>query len=795
MLRGAAKISELVRWNTRKERHYVRTLSFDTTPEARRRLGEIQGFISARTSPQTGDALAANIEDAFNRGIQEALVRYPSDTRHETLFEGAVARVNNAATMLCSTRGLPVAADTVCGVLICQKEAEVTAAIWGQPSLIIFRRGLRGGSHFINVLEDDYADPERMRERSQQGFVYIVSGRVGNRDRMLVSNQNVRTLLGDEILSDILTQEDSQRVSEGLREMLLSLHDKISLAALLIDPVHDTQVALKTGNGAGATRRTGVQRPATAPEKSLERLLQTKSQTNEVLAPGVMKTVGDATLALMSGVKDAAVSAGRAVRAKIQEHHDGSTMPEKAASEVIMAEEVEHILDETPERPVGTEDGGVTPSENARPLAADQPVPALGDTVSKNDHRTRRWLAAAVSVVRQDPARSPRRLFRGGLKNVIGALNRLSGGRKAALVVALSFVLILNSTIGMMKFARYRESVSASYDQSVVAVRQKIDSAEASMIYKDEARASRLLKEVVSSIALLPENDPQQKEEKQRLLDQVERRMADLRHASALAPPDIIANIVSENGDPILGRIARSNEVVWAAAIDGSIFRIPLSDGVTERMETESSQSAPPIFLAGTQGLLYGYGDSRLWYLSGGKQGTERSLATGDVIPAVTDAETFGSRLYLLDAVHNRILKYGSLSGGYGNAAFYVKDGTDLSDAVSFAIDGAVFVLHGGGQVTRLWQGERTAFDLAEVDPPLTAPVKIRTGPDLDDLFVLERESGRILQYRKETGELVRQFESEDLKMATDFLVDARRQNFLVTADNKILRFAWTEEE
>ncbi|MEY4723558.1 MAG: hypothetical protein RLZZ324_1071, partial [Candidatus Parcubacteria bacterium] len=121
---------------------------------------------------------------------------------------------------------------------------------------------------------------------------------------------------------------------------------------------------------------------------------------------------------------------------------------------------------------------------------------------------------------------------------------------------------------------------------------------------------------------------------------------------------------------------------------------------------------------------------------------------------------------------------------------FYLKDGTDVSRAVSIAIDGEIWVLSSDGVVSRLLKGTRVSYAVAAVDPAMTDARRIRID---GGKYVHVLESGRIVRFDRKTGALVAQYSSDDLKGATDFVLSPDARTALVSVGNKVVRFGLPE--
>jgi hypothetical protein len=365
---------------------------------------------------------------------------------------------------------------------------------------------------------------------------------------------------------------------------------------------------------------------------------------------------------------------------------------------------------------------------------------------------------------------------------------------KRLFCVASALVLLLLISVITIGVRRGQENALANYEKAVSEIRQQIDSAEASMIYRDEARARRLLEEAAAAVAVLPDKNQEQASMKLQLTQDMDARFAGLRHAVTLDAPEVLSTVVTQTGSPDLRTLAAVGANLWAAASDGTVFKISTEDGTATAVHTLTSGGAPEIFTALSSGVLMG-GRNGLVSVSSGGQVTVQALNAGDFELGFNDAAVFGSRLYLLDAAHNRILKFASVSGGFGSPQVYVKDGTDLSGAVSLTIDGKVYVLSTNGSIAKLMSGKSESYTADQVDPPLVSPILVRTPDANADLYVLDTGRPRVARFDKESGHLVAQYESDGLQGVTSIQVNQTDRTILATKGNQVLRFTWKEEE
>jgi hypothetical protein len=157
------------------------------------------------------------------------------------------------------------------------------------------------------------------------------------------------------------------------------------------------------------------------------------------------------------------------------------------------------------------------------------------------------------------------------------------------------------------------------------------------------------------------------------------------------------------------------------------------------------------------------------------------------------DIETYGARYaYILDPVENQIWKYERRKNNYSGATAY-NQGADLSRAISFAIDGALYVLSDDGTIQKLFRGEKQDFSFRDMpSTPISGKnLKLYTSIDLDYLYILDPVNTRVLIFTK--GEKFATYKKQviyGVQGATDFVVDSSGQKVSLITSDKIYEFS-----
>lgn len=145
--------------------------------------------------------------------------------------------------------------------------------------------------------------------------------------------------------------------------------------------------------------------------------------------------------------------------------------------------------------------------------------------------------------------------------------------------------------------------------------------------------------------------------------------------------------------------------------------------------------------------------------------------------------------LYLLSPQDNQIWKYERRKGDYTSSKEYNLD-ADLSKALDIAIDGSIFILSEGGEIIKLYRGNRQDFNVKSAENgDLENVNKIFTLPDQNYIYLLNSQKNSILVVRKLSnghGEYQRQIILEGVGQILDIHVEQNEQKLFAIDKEKI---------
>lgn len=150
----------------------------------------------------------------------------------------------------------------------------------------------------------------------------------------------------------------------------------------------------------------------------------------------------------------------------------------------------------------------------------------------------------------------------------------------------------------------------------------------------------------------------------------------------------------------------------------------------------------------------------------------------------------YSANIYLVDRSNNQILRYSGNGKTFGDKADWLAPGieVDFSKVVDMAIDGSIWLLSSSGKVTRFTNGNPTSITMNGIVSPLENPTAIYTNEDLKNVYVLDKDNGRVVVMEK-NGDFKIQYVSDQLKNATDLVVNEESNKIILLSGSKLVYF------
>jgi len=149
----------------------------------------------------------------------------------------------------------------------------------------------------------------------------------------------------------------------------------------------------------------------------------------------------------------------------------------------------------------------------------------------------------------------------------------------------------------------------------------------------------------------------------------------------------------------------------------------------------------------------------------------------------------FAGNLYVLDKNAGKIYRF---SGGSGNTFGSLQEWLSLStkadftNATSWTMDGAIYVLYPNSKILKYSQGSPQSFSVTGVTPAIGSIEAISADPDNQYLYLLDKKGKRVVVVDKK-GKYKAQYIGDDIFLATKLVVSEAQKKIILLAGDKLL--------
>lgn len=364
-------------------------------------------------------------------------------------------------------------------------------------------------------------------------------------------------------------------------------------------------------------------------------------------------------------------------------------------------------------------------------------------------------ISATVHLVRH-----PQKIndFRNAIKRIANLLiDRFNALPKTAKLLSLGilvFMVLFTQSILYLNFRHTAKARNEAYATAVMRITELKDAAAASLIYQDERVARDKLLEARRRAEELPRDSRSRRIKAENIEKEITDALVAIRHEITVTP-EIVATLPA-SPDP--------------KAFDRWLYRLGNPNEAEELATAHTYETR-------TVGQL-GSGDVVLVDENGERSAINVSFPQGPV----ADAKLFGSKLYLLVPGASQIYRLNRRSGNFsGLAPWLAAEDTELKNANSIAVDGAIYTLRPTG-VIKYFTGVREEWN-PYIDPPLEAATRIATDDETAGIYILDKQ--RIIVLSKQ-GNLLAQYIFPTEPVIRDFIINEQDKKLSVLAGDKI---------
>lgn len=593
-------------------------------------------------------------------------------------------------------------------------------------------------------------------EHQEQLFAAVTQGKIATGDSLCVSTSSFATHFDDDRLSKMLEQFGPKEMAGHIEKTLHSLQSPESFGGIVVYRPRTHEIP-KTGRIPRGSKRGS--------EKSLDGMIQTRQDTRETLSPSLFSSVAKGMASAVrrtdfrtpSPQKKAEETNYRPRQLRQKETEPKQSFLVLFGKALVMGFTGLWLLSKGIGVALGNFFLGVflfiTNHGRQRELIREQYI---------------RWIHKQKDSIARMPTLS-KLLFLG------------------AVILAVLFI----SSIALIKVKEGHDLAKQEHDQLILAIRDKKDAAEASLIYGDEQKAMSLIQEAQTLLNELSEQNIKGTNDTLNALShnitqiQIQLQKLTIINQTMIADIALARDGVSvsqmEKIDGSLVLFGQDDPYAYVYNLATQQITSVDHSAVSQLHSASTPKEEDRTVLMTTDGRLALYSPKNKTISS-----SEISFPIDDV--SISDLVIYNTRLYTLDSATGQIYKHNPTQTGYDRgSAWLTADANLAGGGVSIAIDGDIFVLTDTG-VLKFVKGVPQPFVVQGLDPALENPTIIWTYNDVDRIYILEPTHKRVIVLAKD-GKMISQYSTDIWKGPTGMYIDVVQNTAYVLDSNKIYSF------
>lgn len=308
-------------------------------------------------------------------------------------------------------------------------------------------------------------------------------------------------------------------------------------------------------------------------------------------------------------------------------------------------------------------------------------------------------------------------------------------------------------------------------------------------------KAKSILKEIEE--VLKEKEEVGEKKKKSKEIESFKKKMEqlkeELRHQYKMENPEVFLdlNLVKEGFKGNYLALTEDKIVVFDQNT-GTVIDLDLKSKAS-KIVIGKEELKEADFLASSGERVFVLKEAKIFVIDKKKEEVIQEREIDDLGKA-SDLVGFASNCYLLDETKNRVLKFVGFEKGLSSPTDYLKgEGHDLSESISLAIDGSVWVLFTDGKVNKYVRGQKDAFLIMGLDEPFNQPIALYTDENCDNLYILDRNNTQVVVISKDSGDYQGAYLWQGLAGAIDFVVSEQENKMLFLTGQRIYEIGLRE--
>ncbi len=362
---------------------------------------------------------------------------------------------------------------------------------------------------------------------------------------------------------------------------------------------------------------------------------------------------------------------------------------------------------------------------------------------------------------------------------------------RSLFLLSTLFIFLFCASLLSITLKNSGDQKNSRYQGTLTAIQQKIDSAEASLIYDDKKRAEELLGEAQALFSLIDEKQ-KSKGQTVALTQKVNDLSAKLSNVIRIDQPEVLARIPEDASAPLPplqltgvrdGIIAYSQDLHFIYQPSDHSF--PQS-GLAEKIPRISCA------IPSADTILYFCNESadRLYQLTL----PEKTVKTLSIAKAADEridlARAYNGRIYTLTRSTGTLYRHVKNGDSFSSPTSWLKQSeVSLKNARDFAVDGSVYVLTADGSLITLSSGKVQPREVPQSTRDLLKDAShIATDSDTPLLYLLDAVNKRIVMLDKKTFEAKGQITSSKFNQLRGMVISKNKKEAFLLDGIQLLK-------
>jgi hypothetical protein len=358
--------------------------------------------------------------------------------------------------------------------------------------------------------------------------------------------------------------------------------------------------------------------------------------------------------------------------------------------------------------------------------------------------------------------------------------------QKIIILSIIGLVLVFVGSIVIRAQENKEQDIQENISIDVSSIEQKINEAEAALIYKNESGARQFLSEAQDIISNLKSENPNNEQ----TFEELELKITNLQNKSEkksvlndLSP--LINIIPSPISVKETGLLFSNNYIFYYDGVGEKISQLDIENGLLltlpfENQGIESFNTAADLtnstisLLLKDKVLIVDVEDETIK-----KQRFDYNPSSSAPIAS------YGGNLYTFPPTKDDIIRYRRAGTGFTTAQKWMQQDYDLSSMVDISVDGFIYTLDNNGDIHAFLKGRFNKIIPFPANNRPTNNISFYTNDKIDNFYILDSGNNRIISMTK-TGELNSQYISDKFSNASDIIMGDEEAMLYVLAGDKI---------